>query len=114
MCKDFNWKPYYIATSVVALISVVVSWKIGLGIVLGSIYFYFNDLLNQKKFPSLDNKMKVRGSLFLIITVQFISIVAIALFSYKVGGLYSFFGAFAGMIFPHFYFIIKEITSIRK
>lgn len=114
MSKDFNWKPYYIGAAIVAALSCIVSYKIGLGIVLGSIYFYFNDLLNQRKFPSLNSKFKVTGTLFLIMIVQFVAIVAVALISYKIGGLYSFFGAFAGMTIPHFYFIITEILKIKK
>lgn len=114
MANDFNWKPYYIAAFAVAAASCIISWKIGFGIVLGSVYFYFNNLLNQKKFPRLDSKSVAIGSLFLIIAIQFVAIVAIALLSYFVGGLYSFFGAFAGMTIPHFYFIIKEITKINK
>lgn len=114
MGKDFNWKPYYIVVAIVSIASCIVSWKIGFGIILGSVYFYFNNLLNEKKFPKLDNKSRVIGSLFLVIIVQFIMIVAIALLSYYVGGLYSFFGAFAGMSIPHIYFIIKEITKIKK
>mgnify|MGYP003328398672 CR=1 FL=1 len=114
MSKDFNWKPYYVGAAIIAALSCLFSWKIGLGIVLGSIYFYFNNLLNAKKFPKLDGKGKVIGSLFLIITIQFIAIVVIALISYYIGGLYSFFGAFAGMTIPHFYFIIVEIIKSKK
>lgn len=114
MSSSFNWKPYCIGVLIVALLSCIINWRIGLGIILGSIYFYLNDKLNQKKFPHLDSKLKVTGSLFLIILLQFMMICGIALLSYRIGGLYSFFGAFAGMTIPHFYFIIVELTKIKK
>ena len=114
MLKDFNWKPYYVVVFLISLLSCIVSWKIGFGIILGSIYFYLNNIFNAKKFPHLDGKGKVVGSLFLIVFLQFIAIAGVALLSYYVGGLYSFFGAFAGMSIPHIYFIIRELTKDRK
>lgn len=114
MSKDFNWKPYYIVVGIIAILSCLINWKIGLGIVVGSIYFYFNDLLNQKKFPEFDSKGKAAGKVFVIILLQFLMISLVAIFCYYVGGLYSFFGAFGAMIAPHFYFIIKELLKIKK
>ena len=114
MSKDFNWKPYYIGVLVVSIIACIFSWKVALGIIMGSIYFYLNDKLNQKRFPKLDGKGKVIGSVMLIIFVQFLMICFVAIASYKIGKLETFFGAFAGMTIPHFYFIIKEIKNIKK
>lgn len=114
MSKGFNWKPYLIGLATVTLISCIFSLKVALGIVLGTMYFFLNDKLNQKKFPHFDGKTKVIGIVFLIIILQFIMIVAVAMFSYYVGGLYSFFGAFAGMCIPHIYFIIVELKKTRK
>ncbi|MDO5440860.1 MAG: hypothetical protein Q4F12_04915 [Erysipelotrichaceae bacterium] len=114
MNKTFNWRPYYIGACIVALIICIFSYKIAFGIVLGSAYFYLSNVLNQKKFPSLDSKSKAIGSLMVILFVQFVMIVACALLSYYFGGLESFFGTFAGMVIPHFYFIIKELFNIKK
>lgn len=114
MSKDFNWKPYIIVIIVISCLSCLINWRIGFGICLGSLYFFLNDKLNQKKFPNLDGKGKAISKVFLIIFLQFIMIVAVALFSYYVGKLYSFFGTFAGMTVPHFYFIIKELVKSKK
>lgn len=114
MGRDFNWKPYLIATAIVALLSCVFSYKIAIGIVIGTLYFFLNNKLNEKKFPHFDGKTKVVGIVFLIIILQFIMIVALAMLSYYIGGLYSFFGAFAGMCIPHIYFIIVELKKIKK
>ena len=114
MSKDFNWKSYYVVVAVIAIFSCLFSWKIAFGIVLGSLYFFVNDKLNQKRFPKLDSNSKAIGSIIGIGFIQFIMIVIVALLSYYVGRLQAFFGTFAGMTIPHFYFIIKELKNIRK
>ena len=114
MSKDFNWKPYYIGAAIVALFSCLFSWKIGFGIALGSLFFFINDKLNQKRFPSLDSNSKAIGSIIGIGFIQFIMIAIVAIISYYVGKLPAFFGAFAGMTIPHFYFMFKELRNIKK
>ena len=114
MSKDFNWRPYCIGASIVALFSCLFSWEVAFGIVLGSFYFFINDKLNQKRFPKLDSSGKAIGSIIGIGFIQFVMIVIVALLSYYVGKLPAFFGAFAGMTIPHFYFMFKELKNIKK
>ena len=114
MSKDFNFKPYLIGVLVVSALTCIFSYKIAIGIVLGTIYFFISDKLNQKKFPNLNSKSIAVSSVLLIGFIQFILIVAVALLSYYIGGLYSFFGAFAGITIPHIYFIIVELKKIKK
>ena len=111
MSKDFNWKPYCIGAIIVALISCIFSWKIAFGIILGTITFFLNDKLNQKRFPPLDSKKKAIFSTLLIVTFQLVMIIVIALLSYYIGKLYAFFGTFAGLTIPYFYFIIRMLIN---
>lgn len=111
MSKDFNWKPYYITVAAIVVITCIFSWKIAFGIGLGSFAFYLNDLLNQKRFPPLDSKKKAIFSTLLIVSIQILMIIVVALISYYVGKLYAFFGAFAGLTIPYFYFIIKMLIK---
>ena len=114
MDKNFVWKPYLFFVGILALITLVINYKITIGLVLGTLYYFLNDKLIVKKVPSLDSKLKVTGSFLVIGIVQFILITAVALLSYWIGGLYSFFGSFAGITMPHFYYLIKQIFSIKK
>lgn len=111
MSKDFNWKPYCVFVLVVSALISIYNWRIGLCIVLATLVFFINDKLNIHKFPSLQSKKGALLSLFLVVGIQGVLIVAIGLGSYYIGGLVSFFAAFAGLITPHLYFIVRNLIK---
>lgn len=114
MSKDFNFKPYLIGVLIVSALSCIFSYKIAIGILIGTAYFFISDKLNQNKFPKLNSKSLAVGKVFLIIFIQFLLITVFAVASYYIGGLYCFFGTFAGITIPHIYFIIVELKKIKK
>lgn len=114
MSKELNYKPYLIVVSIICGLICIFSYKIALGLALGTAYFFISDKLNQYKFPNLNSKGLAISKVFLIIFVQFILIVAVAFVSYYIGGLYSFLVSFAGITIPHIYFIIVELKKSKK
>lgn len=114
MSKEIDFKPYLISILIITGITCLFSYKLAIGLVLGTIYFFISDYLNRKKFPKLNNKGVAIANIFLIIFIQFILILGVAIASYYIGGLYSFLVSFAGITFPHIYFIIIELIKAKK
>lgn len=114
MSTELNFKPYLICVSIVSILSCFFSYKVGLSIILGTSYFFISDRLNHYKFSRINDKTIAIGKIFLILIIQLILIVAVAYFSYRIGGLVTFFATFAGIIIPHIYFIIVEVRKIKK
>ena len=108
MSKDFNWKPYYIGVAIIVAISAIVNIKVGIGYATGSIFYYLNDRLNLKKFPSLDATGKAVGSMLLIMAVQGILVIIAGLTSWFIGKLPCFLACFAGLIIPSVYFFFMS------
>lgn len=114
MSREIDFKPYLLLILVICVITCIFSYKIAAGLILGTVYFFISDKLNQRKFPKLDSKGIAVANVFLIIFIQFILILGVALVSYYIGGLYSFLVSFAGITFPHAYFIIVELMKGKK
>lgn len=114
MSKESNFKPYLIGVLIVSVLACIFSYKISIGILIGTAYFFISDKLNQYKFPKINSKGIAVGKVFLIIFIQFLLITIVAVSSYYIGGLYTFFGTFAGITIPHIYFIIIELKKMKK
>lgn len=114
MSKELNFKPYLIVVAIICGIICIFSYKVAFGLVLGTVYFFISDALNQNKFPNLNSKGEAVAKVLLISFVQFILILGVALLSYFTGGLYSLLVSFAGITIPHIYFIIVELKKIKK
>lgn len=114
MSAELNFKPYLICVFIVSVLSCIISYKVGFSIILGTLYFFISDKLNHYKFSKINDKRIAIGKIFLILFIQLILIILVAYFSYRIGGLVTFFAAFAGIIIPHIYFIIVELRKIKK
>ena len=114
MLENFNYKPYLICVLVASVITCVFSYKYAIGLILGTVYFFISNRLNQSKFPRVNSKGLAVGKVVLIIFIQFVLIVCVAGVSYYIGGIPTFLVSFAGIIFPHIYFIIAELRKGSK
>ena len=114
MTRDFNYKPYLFCIFATSAIICIFSYKNAICLLLGTTYFFISDILNQWKFPNINNKSIAIGKVFLVIFIQLILIVGVAIASYFIGGIPSFLVSFAGIIIPHIYFIIVELRKIKK
>ena len=111
MTKDFNWKPYLIAVGIVTVACLFFNWRISAGLVLGTVTYFLNDKLNEKKFPSLSGNGKALGSMTLFMLIQGALIVLCAVGCWFIGRLYSFLAAFVALTVPTFYFIIRSVSK---
>ena len=114
MLEKINYKPYLICVFVISIITCIFSYKCAIGFILGTLYFFISNKLNQSKFPRINSKGLAVGKVVLILFIQFILIVGVAGASYYIGGLSSFLVSFTGIIVPHIYFIIIELKKGRK
>lgn len=104
-----NWKPYLIVSLILSIVTVFFNWRIGLGFLIGTCFNFFNLFLIEKKFPKLDSKKKTLSIAIAIMLFQGLLIAIMAVATYFIGGLACFLASFAGMIIPHFYFIITSL-----
>ena len=111
MSKDFNWKPYLIFLGIVTGICLFINWRISAGLIIGTVTYFINDKLNEKKFPSLSGNGKALGSMTLFMLIQGALIVRCAVGCWFLGRLYSFLAAFVALTVPTFYFIIRSVSK---
>lgn len=111
MTKYFNWKPYLIFLGIVTVICLFINWRISAGLVIGTVTYFINDKLNEKKFPSLSGNGKALGSMTLFMLMQGAIIALCAVGCWFLGRLYSFLAAFVALTVPTFYFIIRSVSK---
>lgn len=109
MDKTFNWKPYIIFILIFSAIIAVINYRITIGLLIGTIAYFLNDLLLSKKFPRLDSNSKAVGSIILYMFLQGTIIVFAAVLTWFLGKLPCFLGNFAGLTLPTFYYLILRI-----
>ena len=111
MSKDFNWKPYLIFVGIITLVCLFVDYRISLGLIIGTICYFVNDKLNEKKFPNLNGTSKAMGSMMFFMLLQGFLIAITALICWFIGKLAAFLAAFVALTIPTFYFIIRSVTK---
>lgn len=115
MVRELNFKPYLICVFAISTLACIFSYKISIGLLIGTGYFFVSDSLNQIKFPKLNNSKGIAiGKVFLISFVQLIILIGIAVLTYFVFGLPTFLATFVGITIPHIYFIIVELRKLKK
>ena len=111
MSKDFNWKPYLIFVGIITLVCLFVDYRISLGLIIGTICYFVNDKLNEKKCPNLNGTSKAMGLMMLFMLLQGFLITITALICWFIGKLAAFLAAFVALTIPTFYFIIRSVTK---
>lgn len=111
MRMAINWKPYLIFSVVISIIMAILNWKIGVGYLIGTIMNFFNLFLINKKFPKLDGKKKTVSIALIVMLFQGLLTAIMAIVTYLIGGLPCFLSSFAGMIVPHFYFVLMSLKK---
>ncbi|GEM_PF-5658974 len=106
MLKSADWKKYLIIVSVIAVISVFFNYLITVGIVLGTLCYFVNLKLAEKKFPRLDQKSVAVGGALAVIFAEGLITCIMAAGTWFIGRMPCFIGGFAAMIVPNIYFFI--------
>lgn len=106
MLKQIKWKNYLIAALVFTVVSVFFKWPIALGYSLGTVIYFVNLYLAEKKFPKLEGKMETVSKALLVMLLQGGLTALMAILTYMIGKLPCFFAGFGAMIVPNIYFFI--------
>ena len=106
MLKQISWKYYLIFVVIVSIISLFFDYNITIGIILGTLVYFLNLKLAEKKFPNLNDKTKAISGALLVISLQGILTVVMALATWFIGKLPCFLTGFVSMIVPNIYFFI--------